>query len=356
MPSSTFSSDALPVHELEAEGRLVSGGWGRTFVAAAVVALAALGWWEGRWRSRGVEPSISSVGASWHVARDRIGGRSIALVGTSKMQSAIDPWVLGEALGREPAIQLALIDRSPLPILEQMADDSSFAGTVVVDIAPRIFFDGTGGREAAARELLDSYATYRTSPGDRANARMELIVEGSLVLRRPAFSIRRLLDSKLQERELRLPFARVRPDRFRELDFERVNLESRRLSQATIVATSGRAASEDELESLVGRTSRAAAEIRRRGGEVVLTLLPVSGRARKEEERRFPRFVYWDVLAAGTGLPSIHFEDFDDLARFDCADGLHLGREQAAAFTRAFAAHLLTLLPERVARPPRRSW
>ena len=309
-------------------------------LAAAALTLVLLGLWEGAWRAREIAPSVSNLEASWNVARDRVRPDSIVLAGTSKMQSAIDPRVLGEALGREAAVQLALIDRSPLPILEELARDGSFVGTVVMDVAPRIFFDAEGGREQAAEAILDAYRAYRVSPGERADARLGLLVESSLTFRRPVFSLRRLVDWRLVGRPLRLPFARVRLDRFRELEFDKIDLQARRRSQARVVATVGRPASAEELATFSSRLAAAAAAIRSRGGEVVLTLLPVSGRARQEEERRFPRAVYWDELVSATGLRAIHFEDFPELAGFECADGLHLDREAAVAFTPAFAGAL----------------
>ena len=323
--------------DLAAEGRLVQGGWGAVFLLAMAVALAALGVWEWSWRSRGVAPSVNDLDASWSVARDRVGRRSVVLVGTSKMQSALDPRLLGEELGREPAILLALIDSSPLPVLEDLARDEAFAGTVVVDVAPRIFFDGDGGRETGADEVLRAHRSYLVSPGERVDARLGLLVESSLSMRRPAFSLRRLVEWPLTGRAPRTPFARVRLDRFRELDFERLDLDARRRSQARIVERAGRPATAGELDSLVARVATAATTIRQRGGEVVLTMLPVSGQARRAEERRFPRSEYWDRLASSTGLPAIHFADHRRLTAFEAGDGLHLDAESATAFTVAFA-------------------
>ena len=335
-PSSATGGTRL----LAPEGRLVSGGWGATFLVAALVALGVLGGWEMSWRSRGVAGSVSDLQASWSVAREGARGDAVVLAGTSKMQSAIDPRVLGESLGREGAVQLALIDRSPLPVLEELARDERFAGTVVVDVAPRIFFDGDGGREAAAEEILRGHEAYLVSPGERIDARLGLLVESSLALRRPAFSLRQLVEWPLTSRALRMPFSRVRLDRFRELDFDRLDVDRRRASQARIVATVGRPAAPDEVVVLARRVAAATEAIQGRGGAVFLTLLPISGRARQEEERRFPRAAYWDQLLRISGLPGIHFADHPQLADFECTDGLHLERQASTAFTLAFAGVL----------------
>lgn len=310
--------------------------WGRVFAAAGLVAVVVLGVWEGCWRGRGIEPSLSDLEASWSVARDWVKPQSIVLVGASKIQSAVDPRLLGDHLDTDPAIQLALINASPLPILEHLARDAEFRGTVVVDVSPRIFFDVELRHERRSRSILGAYRTYLTSPGEQIDARLVMAAESAVVLRRAAFSLRRVLEVWTKPRPLALPFARVRFDRFRELDFSHIDLESRRLSQMTILAA-GKPATPVGVRALADRTRRAAEAIERRGGRVVLTLLPVTGRAREAEERLFPRREYWRVLVERSGLEAIHFADRPELAAFECPDGLHLETEQARRFTAAFA-------------------
>ena len=328
-----------PAADLERDDQLVELPWGRLWVAAAAVSLLALGAWEGYWRGRGVEPSLSDVDASWGVARDWVEPTSIVLLGTSKMQSAIDPRLLGRELEREPAIQLAVINASPLPVLEHLAVDSAFRGTVVMDVAPRIFFDAELRHERRGRAILEAYRLYRSSPGERLDARLTLLAESSVVLRRAAFSLRRLLEIWTKSRPLAVPFDRVRFDRFRELDFSRIDLAARRLTQRTILAA-GRPVAADGVVALAERTRRAAQAIEGRGGRVVLVFLPISGPARDTEERLFPREDYWQLLVERSGLDAIHFLDHPELAGFECPDGLHLETEQAARFTIAFAGGL----------------
>ncbi|MDX1642853.1 MAG: hypothetical protein R3244_00700 [Thermoanaerobaculia bacterium] len=319
--------------------RLVDAPWARLFAIAALVALTVLAAWEGYWRRHGVGPSLSDIDASWSVARDWVEPESIVLVGTSKIQSALDPELLGERLDEEAAIQLALINGSPLPILEHLARDEEFRGTVVVDVSPRIFFDRELRHERRSRAILEAYRAYRTSPGDRIDARLVMTVESSLVLRRAEFSLRRVLETWTKPRPLQIPFARVRFDRFRELDFSRLDLAVRRSTQTAILAA-GEPATAQDVAALADRTRRAAAAIERRGGRVLLALLPVTGSAREAEERLFPRGDYWQELVEKSGLEAVHFADYPELGAFECPDGVHLEADQARRFTEAFATHL----------------
>ncbi len=325
--------------DLTDDDQLVDAPWGRLFAIAALLTVVVLGAWEGHWRRHGIGPSLSDLDASWSVARDWVEPHSIVLVGTSKIQSALDPQLLGAHLGREAAIQLALINGSPLPVLEHLARDAKFRGTVVVDVSPRIFFDRERRHERRSRAILDVYRAYLTSPGERIDARLVMAVESSLVLRRAEFSLRRLLEVWTKPRPLQVPFARVRFDRFRELDFSRLDLAVRRSTQATILAA-GEPATEAGVAALAERTRRAAAAIESRGGGVLLALLPVTGSARQAEERLFPRRDYWQELVERSGLEAVHFADHAELAAFECPDGLHLGTEQAKRFTAAFAGYL----------------
>jgi hypothetical protein len=253
------------------------------------------------------------------------------------MQSALDPRILAPALGGVPVLQLALVDRSPLPVLEHLAADLRFAGVAVVDITPRIVFDATGLRDEAARDVMDESAALRRSPGEWIDARLGLGVEALLVLRRPDFSIRSIVDSWLPGRELELPLVTTRIDRFREIEFDRIDLDGRRVAQAVIVARNSRPPDEEGMAAIVRRTRTAARTIEGRGGRVVLVMLPVSDPAREVEERSFPRALYWDVLVEETGLPAIHFADHPALAEIECPDGLHMDRRVSREFSARFA-------------------
>ena len=72
--------------------RLPAGLWIRSWVLALAMTIAFLGSWEGMWRLRGFVPSMDAVEVdAWIVARRKVRADSTVLLGTSRLQSAVDP-------------------------------------------------------------------------------------------------------------------------------------------------------------------------------------------------------------------------------------------------------------------------
>ena len=66
--------------------RLLAGPWGRTWLLTVTLGVAALGTWEGYWRTQGFEPSRVSDEALWVLAREKLGG------GCGSLINAPDAW------------------------------------------------------------------------------------------------------------------------------------------------------------------------------------------------------------------------------------------------------------------------
>jgi hypothetical protein len=50
----------------------------------------------------------------------------------------------------------------------------------------------------------------------------------------------------------------------------------------------------------------------------------------------FPREKFWDKLLAVTECEGIHFEDYDEIAHYQCPEFSHLSVPQAVSFTKSF--------------------
>jgi len=83
--------------------------------------------------------------------------------------------------------------------------------------------------------------------------------------------------------------------------------------------------------------------IEARGGHVVFIRFPTSDEHWDLDERYYPRPLYWDQLAAITGVPTVHFADDPRTSGFTCPDTSHLDQRDAPRFT----AGLLDVLSER---------
>jgi len=81
---------------------------------------------------------------------------------------------------------------------------------------------------------------------------------------------------------------------------------------------------------------------RRRGGKVVFIRFPVSGEIKKIEDQATPRIGPWTRLLKESGAPGIYFEDYPELASFECPEWSHLSATDAVLFSQRLVPHLRT--------------
>lgn len=324
MLSSTSNSDQ----------RLPSGPWGRTWILAVVLAVGVLGAWETVARSLGYVPSARDDTMTWSAARRSVEPTSTVLIGTSRIQTDVDPQVWAEELGGEPPIQLGMAGTPSLTVLEDLAADESFRGVLVFDVVPLYLFNGDSFLESRSREYVQAYESTLSSPAKIWEAELTLITRSRFAFQDPALSLPVLAALPWQEERPARPAYHMRPDRFTPMDFSTVGSVETSLDR---FETLGRPASRAELNAVVARISRAVVRIQGRGGWVVFVALPTSGERERIEERRHPRAYYWDRFTVQTPAITIHYRDYPALSRYTCRDGSHLDVRHTEAFTRALA-------------------
>src|SRR5207253_547896 len=85
-------------------------------------------------------------------------------------------------------------------------------------------------------------------------------------------------------------------------------------------------------------------KLRARGGKIVFVRLPVSGGLKALEDQTTPRKQTWDPLLQGTRAPGIYFEDFPELASFNCPEWSHLSAGDSVEFSKRLVPHLRAAL------------
>ena len=169
MPSYTSSSERSDKYGRPLPGRsLRAAAW-----LGLVVMIAAMSGWELYWRSEGSIPSYRNSDGLWAIQRRRIDngeGDGTVIVGSSRayFNFQLDTW--RQAAGERP-IQLSLEGTTPVPIMEDLADDEDFTGLLVVGVAPGPFFGGGRYRSGA----LEHYR--RRSPSQWLGQRISMLVE-----------------------------------------------------------------------------------------------------------------------------------------------------------------------------------
>ena len=319
---------------------------------------------EGRLALRGFQPTLVDSETHWQEERARVAGlgkNALVLVGASRIQLGVDIPLLRTLSGKEP-VQLAIDGNSYAPVLQSLAEDPGFIGTVIVDFAEgaNIVPMPTGLATAYTGHYRQQASHYQNWNFDRIENRLSRLVQG--ILRSYADGARPLdsLLSRLMEPPTTRQYLLTHPDRSRSADYSRVPMPDfylsrvmRHLGKDAPDAGTTFASQRALHEELARRIARLPADdpaklagsyalltdwlqkIRGRGGRVIMLAMPTSGLVHDADRKRYPRELFWDPLAKTLPATMIHYEDFPAMRQFICPDGSHLDYRSKPAFTMA---------------------
>jgi hypothetical protein len=326
MRSSTSSSS-----EREPQGR-----WKLTWVMAVILLVFALTGWKVYWTVQGFGVSLPNDLAAWASTRATLRNDSTILIGTSRIQGGMVPEVWADVTGGRPPLQLAILGTTPLPVLEHLATQTDFHGLLIVGIVEMYLFDAEEGNRRGAAAIAE-YRSLMTSPARRTGLALDRLLPQQLLVRHTKLSFSGILEALWQRHAPVNPAPNMKKDRWMEFEGDRLKPGD---SNYTQWESKGRPANAAEREAVLAEIETFIAQIRSRGGSVVLVAFPACGERREIEQRRYPRDLYWEPLAAATSALAINTYDIPELADFECTDGSHLDEADAHRFTRALAAQI----------------
>lgn len=321
---------------------------------ALALFLAAMTAWELRMRSVGLMAGdIGDSPVAWALERRRLetgAHDGVVIVGSSRILFDTDLSVWREMTGRLP-VQLALPGTSPRQYLRSVADDTDFAGLVVCDVAPEMFFSRFVGGIPQFVGMEKSWRDH--SPSEHFGHQVGVRLERLLAFMESEYSLFRLLE--------RIPVGndRVGPDGpYYDVWKLSVTYPHRqyflwhRIEEPGYLQEHARAAwgpfgnerpppTDEMIAAAIADVAGSVAKIRGRGGEVVFIRPPSAGPFLERENRNAPRAKTWDRLLRETGAFGIHFEDDPEMRALEVPEWSHLSRRDAARFTRAYVGQLL---------------
>lgn len=303
----------------------------RCWLLTLFAALLSVAFLENLARRRGVQPSWSVGSESWAIEALDLEPDGIALLGTSRMLSGVEPELMSRIAGRRSR-QLAINATSMLPILEWLAEREDFRGVVVAEVTSYLEFRAGAEWRATAERFKHDLGELRRSPARRVESLFSRFVQTRMACRSPGFRLLAPYRDRHGPGVGRLASMTVERSRFIRLEFQDGDEGREETETGPEKAVP---AVKVELDDLMNRFAAAARAIQRRGGRMIFVYMPTSGRVAEREERAFPRKEFWDRLVASTTAESIHFRDHPPLASFSCPDGEHLAYEDALRFTRA---------------------
>ncbi|HEU5467825.1 MAG TPA: hypothetical protein VFU77_00840 [Steroidobacteraceae bacterium] len=315
--------------------------------------LAAMTAWELKMRSLGLRTTDRDDSPShWAVERRKIEDGEhdgVVIVGSSRILFDTDLGVWREMTGRTP-VQLALPGTSPRPYLASVAEDTDFAGLVICDVTPEMFFSPFIG---ALPQFVGMQDTWRDeTPSEKFGHQVDLRLQPVFAFLENEYSLFRLIERIVVEND------RVGADgpyydvwKLSEVFENRQYFLWHRVEQPGFLQQHARAAwgpfgderpplKDEHIDASIADVFASVAKIRARGGQVVFIRPPSAGPFLERENRSAPRAKTWDRLLRETGAFGIHFEDHETTRGLEVPEWSHLSRRDAARFTRAYVGVL----------------
>lgn len=346
MPSSISSSEIELDVEPFYECPLPERDLGRVVLLALAILVLGLIGWEWYWRSYGGVASYRNSDGQWAIERRRIDhgeGHKTVIVGASRMLFDVQLPVWERLAGERP-IQLALEGTTPVPMLEELADDPDFTGRLLVGVAPDLFFTGFAYRGSA-------FKVYRKeTPAERAGQWLSMVLlEPWLAYYDQDFALMTVLKRQPWPRRDSVHVG----ESVRKLSVSDRDRSTRMwhkvADDSAYAAMARRIWAQDFDAPLPGgpegalatrreqitRAAKAVKALQARNVEVIFIRPPSDGRYLEYENRLFPRAETWDVLLAESGAPGIHFEDYPELQGYRLPEWSHMSADEAERFTAA---------------------
>jgi hypothetical protein len=335
--------------------------WRGITVVVVLVVLAATISWELYARAIGYGPTLNDNEDLWALRRRAVEPESIVVVGDSRAWYDVDLDEVQRGLGKRP-IQLAGGGMCGFPVLDDLAKDETFHGTIVCSVTPRLLFAPPGtfpferGEKAVKR-------FHNQTPAQRASQYLTFPLEEHVAfLKQDDLTLDALL------RELPIPNRRgaqvlpTFPPYFNTLDRER---RSRMIPQCEdpngalaqkiqhlwpvlfqpppptfIPFDVFMAEVKKAIEKRFADITADVKKIQARGGKLVFVHFPHSGGLKEIEDRDTPRAQTWDPLLKMTGAPGIYYSDFPELSGFNCPEWSHLTAGDSVEFSKRLVPHL----------------
>ncbi|MDQ6764482.1 MAG: hypothetical protein M3Z22_00035, partial [Verrucomicrobiota bacterium] len=251
------------------------------------------------------------------------------------------------------------------PVLEDLANDEHFHGTVLCSIVPGMFFAPGGpllenSQKAVRRYHGETWAQrvshYLSMPLEESFAFLkdEDLTLAALLLElpipdRPNAQVPPRTPPYFcsidHERRARMVERCAQPGRLQEMVKSRwIKLFTPPPPPSFVPAQAYGAKMTAAVEQRYADTKSAVEKLRARGGKVVFIRFPVSGPLKEHEDKLTPRAKTWDPLLQQTAAPGIYFEDFPELASFSCPEWSHLSAGDSVEFTKRLVPHLRAAL------------
>ncbi|GAA4281235.1 hypothetical protein [Gaetbulibacter aestuarii] len=319
-------------------------------ITAIIVTLIATVCWELYWRSNNYYPTLNDEKALWALERSKVEkatNEDVIILGSSRAYFDIQQDAFNKIMGRYP-IQLASTGSSPLPTFHDIVNNTSFTGTIIVGIAPGLFFSTVYPGASPWRRAQSKVDYYQDQTyAQKMNFRLSIPLQKNLAfMSADEEEWSDDIDLKSLLRRINIGNRTEQPPMPPFYSFGDVSIpRNMRMTDRTVQDTAfantvkrvwyffGSDAPAPDKKSTMAYFMDDYKKFTARGGQVILMRCPSSGGVRMGENMGLPRSGFWDDLVKQTGAPSYHFEDYDELKGLICPEDSHLSGTDADYYT-----------------------
>ena len=322
-----------------------------SFLIAISLSIIGLASWESYWRSQGYSPNLNDDKTLWAVQRskvDKATDKQVLILGSSRAYFDIQLNEFEQSTGIRP-IQLASTGSSPLPIFNDIVENTDFTGTVIIGVTPGLFFSTTYPEAPPWKRPQSKVDHARDlTYAQLMNFYLSLPLQQNLVfISADEEEWADDIDLKALLRRVKIGNRTGAPEQppfynFGEVTTGRNMSMGNRASTDTAFANTiikvwhffGKGAPPPDKESTSNYFIKDAKKFIAKGGNIILVRFPSSGGTRIGENMGLPREQYWDDLLTKTNIKGYHFEDYQQLKDFTCPEESHLSENDAKIFTK----------------------
>lgn len=344
MSSSIFNSDdsvrTIPKHN-----------WLKLLVWNIVFLFIFLASWELYLRSLGHKPSISDSLDFWAEQREKIENNleTTLLVGSSRLLHGLNIYEWERLSGIRP-IQLSSSGTTPKYYIEDIANNTNFKGTMIIDMPISLFFTDIPEIEAKAIKTLNFYNS--NTPARKASHYIMKFLENYFVFIEPkrfdlSFILNRIEMTNREGvfRSIPTPIftlldhnrqAYMSNELLTDIEFQQDTIDYYEQFASKILNPNFRDYKNfmRNFEQTLKGLKSSIEKIKNRGGKVIILNLPSSGDFLSIEKEYFPRANFWNrVIEELNEDIAINFEDYPELSSFELPDDSHLNNKDAIKFT-----------------------
>lgn len=332
----------------------------RVLISALVMVILVMAVWEMTVRSWGYPVAPEDDKHLWAVQRAKIEKLStddVVIIGSSRVlfDFQLNEWE--QESGRRP-VMLAIVGSSPLPVLKDIADNSRFAGTLIVGYTPGLYFSPPSDKYDMWKSPSESVRHYhKRTYAERLGHWLSIPLHYTFAF------LQNSPEPHYNELDLgtlikRLPVSQRVPDIspfpfFSTIDLDRNVTMLERMTTDTAYANLVTGfwsyvmkqmppppAFLGLREPVMQITMESIEKLKARGVRIIYVRCPAQGPFLEAEDMLTPRTEFWDHLIKTADVPGYHFTDYEFMQRYHLPEWSHLSTPDAKLFTRDFVQQL----------------